>query len=242
LVLVVPVTLLIAGLASGIVMFVYTIQRMMADSTELIPIIDKWWMITLSFTIAVNVVTPGLIIGRLWYIARQVGVLGSRSSWPYKHIALALMESGSLYTVAVTAWLIIFAVGSLPALYMSACILPTIVSIVPTLIILRINTFGNNPLSRLRHQVEQFGPTWAGGEPGIQITVTRHRLSSPGEVLPSPKSRSVADMESSTVEDEIAEDRWSAKGEPSDHPPTLATPPQHHLPVPPVPTSNPPEV
>lgn len=38
------------------------------DSTRLISQVDTWWMITLGFCIAVNVVAPGLIIGRLWYV------------------------------------------------------------------------------------------------------------------------------------------------------------------------------
>lgn len=93
-------------------MYVYTIKRTIEGTPRLTPYVDKYWEITLGFTIAVNVITPALIIGRLYHIARQVGVLGSHSAWPYKHVASALMESGSLYTVAVIAWLIIFLTGS----------------------------------------------------------------------------------------------------------------------------------
>lgn len=112
------------------VMYYYTIGRMLENSMRLTPEIDKWWIITLGFTIAVNVITPGLIIIRLWsvflsgflslfsmlesqnrWIAQRIGVIGSRSSRPYKQIACALMESGSLYTAATTTHLVIFAFG-----------------------------------------------------------------------------------------------------------------------------------
>lgn len=48
------------------VMYYYTIGRMLENSMRLTPEIDKWWIITLGFTIAVNLITPGLIIIRLW--------------------------------------------------------------------------------------------------------------------------------------------------------------------------------
>ena len=105
-------------------MFTYTVRRLVDNDLSLVPVVDKWWEITLAFTIAVNVLTPSLIIGRLWYAGllpiwpylndspqvhrSAVGVLGFRSAWPYRKIASALMESGSLYTFAMTAWLIIF--------------------------------------------------------------------------------------------------------------------------------------
>lgn len=137
-IIILPCLLLIAGLGTGMVMYYFTIGRMLENSMRLTPEIDKWWIITLGFTIAVNLVTPGLIIIRLWWIARKVGVIGSRSSRPYKQIAYALMESGSLYTVAATGHLVIFACGFYPALWMSGCILPTIIACVPCLIVLRI--------------------------------------------------------------------------------------------------------
>lgn len=141
--MVLPILILLGGLVSGIVMFLYTIRRTVEDNDALIPVVNKWWEITLAFTIAINVVGPGMIIGRLWYIARTVKILGKDSIRPYKQIALALMESGALYTVAITAWLAIFLSNSIPALYMGACILPTVVAIVPTLILLRIHTFNS---------------------------------------------------------------------------------------------------
>ena len=52
--------------ATGIVMYVYSIRRMLEDSPALSGTIDKWWEITMGFTIFLNVLTPGLIIGRLW--------------------------------------------------------------------------------------------------------------------------------------------------------------------------------
>lgn len=175
-----PAFLLICDLATAIVMFVYTIRRMDEDSTRLISQVDTWWMITLGFCIAVNVVAPGLIIGRLWWIARQVGVLGSRSAKPYKQIASALMESGAIYTFSVVAWLIIFASGSLPALYMSACILPTIVAIVPTLIIFRVKTFGSTdppaaarPANPWSDRTDISGGGLGGI--GVEISVTHYR-------------------------------------------------------------------
>ncbi|KAG8858949.1 hypothetical protein FRB96_004769 [Tulasnella sp. 330] len=140
-VMIVPLLILISGFVSGVIMFMYTVRRMVNNSPALIPVIDKWWEITLGFTIAINVIVPAIIVGRLWFIAWKLGLIGSNSVRPYKRIALALMESGALYTVAITAWLVIFLSGSLPALYMGACILPTIVAIVPTLIVLRVNTF-----------------------------------------------------------------------------------------------------
>lgn len=50
------------------VMYYYTIGRMLENSMRLNPVIDRWWIITLGFTIAVNLVTPGLIIIRLWFV------------------------------------------------------------------------------------------------------------------------------------------------------------------------------
>ncbi|KAG8913983.1 hypothetical protein FRC01_004276 [Tulasnella sp. 417] len=174
-----PAVLLICDLTTATIMFVYTIRRMLEDSTRLIAAVDTWWMITLGFCIAVNVVAPGLIIGRLWWIARQVGVLGSRSAKPYKQIASALMESGAIYTFSVVAWLIIFASGSLPALYMSACILPTIVAIVPTLIIFRVKTFGSTDPPAVARPVNPWSNRTdvSGGMDGIgvEISVTHYR-------------------------------------------------------------------
>ncbi|KAG8966668.1 hypothetical protein FRC05_002470 [Tulasnella sp. 425] len=110
-IVIIPCLLLVAGMGTGMVMYYYTIGRMLENSMRLTPEIDKWWIITLGFTIAVNVITPGLIIIRLWWIAQRIGVIGSRSSRPYKQIACALMESGSLYTAATTSHLVIFAFG-----------------------------------------------------------------------------------------------------------------------------------
>lgn len=59
-------------IVSGITMFMYTIERMVQDSTVLIPVVDRWWEITLGFTITMNVVVPGLIIGRLWFVDYNV--------------------------------------------------------------------------------------------------------------------------------------------------------------------------
>ncbi|KAG9033323.1 hypothetical protein FRB95_000330 [Tulasnella sp. JGI-2019a] len=140
-VMIIPIALLLGGLVSGIIMLIFTIRRTINGDNSLYPVIDRWWEITLGFTIAVNIVVPGMIVGRLWYIARKLGLIGSNSVKPYRQIALALMESGTLYTVGVTAWLVFFLSGSLPGLYLGACILPTVVAIVPTLIVLRINTF-----------------------------------------------------------------------------------------------------
>ncbi|KAG9009924.1 hypothetical protein FRB90_008064 [Tulasnella sp. 427] len=175
-----PVLLLLCDLTTAIIMFNYTIRRMLEDSTRLISLVDTWWMATLGFCIAVNVVAPGLIIGRLWWIARQVGVLGSQSAVkPYKQIAAALMESGAIYTFSVVAWLIIFASGSLPALYMSACILPTLVAIVPTLIIFRVKTFGSTDPPAIARPTNPWSNHTDGsggiGGIGVEISITHYR-------------------------------------------------------------------
>lgn len=220
---------------SGIIMFLYTIRRMVEDNTALIPVIDKWWETTLGFTIAVNIIVPGMIVGRLWWVARKTGLLGSRSARPYKQIALALMESGSLYTVSITAFLGIFLSNSvsrcllvtlgqalthfstlqLPALYMGACILPTIVAIVPTLIILRINSFKQShditaletsersPPHSSRRQptvvlyeettVSNFSMRYTGTDVGTEATDTTYDRRSPRSMSMQSKTEELID-------------------------------------------------
>ncbi|KAG8895363.1 hypothetical protein FRB99_000623 [Tulasnella sp. 403] len=183
-------TVLSAGGCTGIVMYIYTIRRMLENSMHLSPEIDQWWMITAGFTLAINVIVPGLIIGRLWYIARTVGVLGSKSSWPYTQIALALMESGVLYTIFISAWLIIFQYGSLAALFLSACLLPTIVATVPTLVILRIHTLGHDPVAHLRQTGGNAFPVQIQFKTTVDVQVSERRVKDLGLPLHRGESRS----------------------------------------------------
>lgn len=59
---------------------------------------------------------------------------------------------------------------------MAAAILPTVVAIVPTLIIIRINTFGNDPAVQLRHRaIEPALSAWTNGAAvHIHYHTTRH--------------------------------------------------------------------
>lgn len=174
-IVIIPCLLLVAGMGTGMVMYYYTIGRMLENSMRLTPEIDKWWIITLGFTIAVNVITPGLIIIRLWWIAQRIGVIGSRSSRPYKQIACALMESGSLYTAATTTHLVIFAFGFYPALWMWGCILPTIIACVPCLIVLRITKPPQKQTLQLQYRPSFPDNTDAYSR--VHISVTRQTSS-----------------------------------------------------------------
>ncbi|KAG8970551.1 hypothetical protein FRC03_006680 [Tulasnella sp. 419] len=139
-VIVIPLVILTSAITTGVVMFVHTVQRAVEGTPRLNHTIELWWMATLGLMIILNLLAPGLIVYRLWHLSDELDSLGSvveRS--PYKRLALSLVESGALYSLALLVWLIIFASGYLPALYMSACILPSIVAIVPVLIVIRLN-------------------------------------------------------------------------------------------------------
>lgn len=67
-------------LGTGAVMYRYTIGRMLENSMRLSPEIDKWWEVTLGFTLCLNVLVPGLIIGRVWYVQARVFLVGLTDS------------------------------------------------------------------------------------------------------------------------------------------------------------------
>ncbi|KAG8918122.1 hypothetical protein FRC02_002593 [Tulasnella sp. 418] len=186
-----PIILLTAATTTGIVMFTYTLLRAIEGTSRLNATVDSWWMATLGIMIAVNLLVPGLIVGRLWFLSHRLSEIGNIvQGSPYKKIAGALIESGGLYTCALIAWLIIFATGSLPALYMSACWLPSIVAMVPCLIVIRLNTIALGT----RSQSHFTGNTPSGNVPATQLTIMFQRTTQKSTYPPSEANASVTSL------------------------------------------------
>ncbi|KAF9467472.1 hypothetical protein BDZ94DRAFT_1041864 [Collybia nuda] len=101
----------------------------------------------LFFTLATNVVLTGLSAGRIWWVSRELRILGPKVSQQYNTIIALIVESGSIYCVAIAAYLI--SIPNHGTLESSApkldivmrtffVILAQIVGIVPTLMFVRI--------------------------------------------------------------------------------------------------------
>lgn len=108
-VLVIPVAGLLAFLAEGTYMFVLNIIRTERpisatesaryfQCTEAVLIID----------VIVNGVATLMIVWKLWRVGMRSASMTMGNANPYKRIIVALVESGSLYTVVMTAYLTIW--------------------------------------------------------------------------------------------------------------------------------------
>ncbi|KAF9458418.1 hypothetical protein BDZ94DRAFT_1313306 [Collybia nuda] len=107
----------------------------------------------LFFTFATNVTLTGLSAGRIWWISRGLRILGPKVSRKYNTIIALIVESGTIYCVAIAAYLISLPkdgnFDGIPKVGESYTtseivvrtffgILTQIVGIVPTLIVVRI--------------------------------------------------------------------------------------------------------
>lgn len=74
---------------------------------------DNLTIALFATTITVNWLCTALIIGRIWWVGRRVGVSGEKSAWQkYGKVVRALVESGFLYSFVMGAYLILTLMGS----------------------------------------------------------------------------------------------------------------------------------
>ncbi|KAF9456129.1 hypothetical protein BDZ94DRAFT_440193 [Collybia nuda] len=60
----------------------------------------------LIFTLATNVALTGLSAGRIWWISRELRILGPKVARKYNTIIALIVESGSIYCIVIAAYLI----------------------------------------------------------------------------------------------------------------------------------------
>ncbi|KAF8178484.1 hypothetical protein BJ912DRAFT_1063133 [Pholiota molesta] len=95
--------------------------------------IGKWVLATWSLSIATQIISTGLIAGKIWWHARRIS--GSKAQ--YLSVIAIVVESGAIYTVA-TIFLLAFFDIKTQAGAIIGDMTAQIATIVPTLIILRV--------------------------------------------------------------------------------------------------------
>lgn len=97
--------------------------------------VGKWITATYALTLSTNLLSSSLLAFKIWHISRRSAQYRSRNI--LTPALRAVIESGALYSVAITCALVLFVVES-PAVYVLLDMLSPIISIVFNLIIITV--------------------------------------------------------------------------------------------------------
>ncbi|KAH8078736.1 hypothetical protein BXZ70DRAFT_1051184 [Cristinia sonorae] len=108
----------------------------------------RWITATYSVTLGVNLLSTGLLAGRIWYIARQSRQYLTVQGSGLNLVVRIVLESGAIYSATVTCALVTFIVRN-PAVYILLDLLSPIISIVFNLIIVRVGFLSDSSLNAM---------------------------------------------------------------------------------------------
>ncbi|EJC99740.1 uncharacterized protein FOMMEDRAFT_148592 [Fomitiporia mediterranea MF3/22] len=112
----------------------------------------RWITAIYSTTLATNLSSSSLLAYRIWRVNRDAAKY--RASSQLTPVLRAVIESGAIYSVTITAALILFVVNS-PGIYVLLDMVSPIISIVFNLLILRVGFATNRHLPVISSTVQQ---------------------------------------------------------------------------------------
>ncbi|KAK7440809.1 hypothetical protein VKT23_016887 [Stygiomarasmius scandens] len=142
-VIAVPVMLLLGSTSSAYI-FLWKASKIKGSTSDFFeiftPDLQNWSIVSATCTILTNLLSTGLIAGRIWYHNRLMErAMGNPAmTRKYQTILLTFLESGALYSLAWIILMILDLVGS-AAIITILDIIAQLTGIVPTVIVLLIS-------------------------------------------------------------------------------------------------------
>ncbi|OSD05842.1 hypothetical protein PYCCODRAFT_1361691, partial [Trametes coccinea BRFM310] len=181
-----PLVLLLGSIASGIGIL-YSFARVVPEAEIFVDELQSWIVSFFSLTLATNILCTGLVALRIWRLNRAIMKFARRS---YRPILFLVLESGAVYSLTLTALVVLYKTGSWFQYVLLDSISP-IVGLVFSMIIIRVGL----GITTVR------GSSAVTGAQERTVTATRHSqiqfANPPGQ---SSTLRAAAEYDSNDIE------------------------------------------
>ncbi|KAG8852023.1 hypothetical protein FRB96_008941 [Tulasnella sp. 330] len=134
------VAVLMCGMiTAGFAVSFYEVKQAIVGDARYVEVVYHWTAGGTAVILSTNVFVTSCIAARLWWLSKQVTILGHKASSLYKRVLFIVVQSGAIYCSCVITQLILYAAGSKDAVYLFLHVSPAVVALTPTAIILQLN-------------------------------------------------------------------------------------------------------